>query len=198
MKYMILAAGQGTRLKPVTDKIPKSIVPLLNVPMIFYPHQYFCSGEIMVNAFHLEQTLRRTLEKHAKNFGAEIISDGNILRGSGGGLKNAEDFFKDVDHLTLVNADSVFLSDDPDFLKKAEEEHKKNNALATIVVIEDARVKSQGWGAIWTDNQNKFMIWVKNNPAETCLDTILSALLFYRIEYLLILQRGRVIFLMTF
>ncbi len=167
MKFMMLAAGRGARLKPITEKIPKPAMPLLNVPMMFYPVQYLPpEAKIILNTFHLEDVLKKTLAKHAKNFGAEVISDGPALLGSGGGIKNAEAFLKGDGNFCVFNSDSIFLADNPGFVERAKEFHLKNKALATLVVIEDPRIESQGWGAIWEDKNGKVVALGKSRPPD--------------------------------
>lgn len=168
MKLMLLAAGLGTRLRPVTDKIPKPAVPLLTVPMIFYPFYHFNNlNQVVVNTFHLPDVLKNTLQKQSRNFSAQIISDGNQVLGTGGGIKNAENYLKGDDNFFVANSDSVFLPSKQDFMEQAKELHIKNKALATLVVIEDARVKTKNWGAVWVDKKDNILTVGKNKPSDS-------------------------------
>ena len=90
MKAMILAAGLGTRLKPLTDKIPKALIPLADKPLLYYLIQKLKrSGvdEIIINVHHHSEMICEYLKKNNK-FDIRIeISKENTLLDTGGGLK---------------------------------------------------------------------------------------------------------------
>jgi NDP-sugar pyrophosphorylase family protein len=110
MKAMILAAGYGTRLRPLTYAVPKPMVPICNRPLLGYAVERFISigvKEIVVNLHHLPHIIERYLtEEYGEavrfhfSFEAEILGTGGGVRKVRPVLENEEDFF-------LVNGDTI-------------------------------------------------------------------------------------------
>ena len=104
-RAMLLAAGLGTRLLPITEKTPKPLVPVLNVANILYGLFLLkrCGiEEVVLNLHHLPQAIEDYL-KDGKPWGMHIeYSREQLLLGTGGGLKKAEAFFN-KEPLVLVN-----------------------------------------------------------------------------------------------
>ena len=94
---MIFAAGLGTRLKPLTDRMPKALVPVNGIPMLQHVilklKQAGCT-EIVINIHHFGEQIISFLQAH-QNFGITIhISDEREeLLDTGGGIKKAIPFF---------------------------------------------------------------------------------------------------------
>lgn len=129
---MILAAGLGTRLRPLTSNIPKALVPVGNRPVLEKVIEYLkIQGvtDIVVNAHHHRRQIIKYL-KTIRHLGVriEVRVESKIL-GTGGGLKNTEDFW-DRDPFFLINAD--ILSDID--LAEAYNAHKKEGNLATLIL----------------------------------------------------------------
>ena len=75
MKAMILAAGLGRRLKPLTDSTPKSLVPLAGKPLLFYIIEKLIAAginQIIINVHHFAETIIKYVEQN-KKFGIEIV-----------------------------------------------------------------------------------------------------------------------------
>ncbi|HMS34373.1 MAG TPA: nucleotidyltransferase family protein [Ignavibacteria bacterium] len=132
MKAMILSAGFGTRLEHYTDKIPKALVPYRNIPMINHQIERLKkigAEEIVVNAHHHSNVI---LDYFAKNnFGENItvIIEEEIL-GTGGGILNAEDYFRDEEYFLVMNVD---IETDMD-LNQMILYHQSKKPFATIAV----------------------------------------------------------------
>lgn len=134
MKAMIFAAGLGTRLKPITDTMPKALVPLCGEPLL---HHLICklraSGydEIVVNVHHFADQIRQYLASH--DFGVRIcISDEtDLLRETGGGIRHARE---------LLCTDGPFLVHNVDILSDLDlgwfRSRMRPDALATLLVSE--------------------------------------------------------------
>jgi len=130
---MILAAGVGSRLDPLTRNVPKPMVPIVNRPVIEHIiDQLKTHGftEIMVNLHYLGDVIQAHLGDGSK-FGVKIhFSKEDALWGDAGSVKRCEKFFNDgsSEPFLVVGGDDI---SDTDF-SKIVKFHKKNKALATI------------------------------------------------------------------
>jgi mannose-1-phosphate guanylyltransferase len=132
MKAMILAAGFGTRLKPLTNMIPKPLVPIGNKPIVDRLIRYLKEHgirEVIVNAHHHHQQVVDHLDG-GRPFGIpiEIRVEPKIL-GTGGGIKNTEDFWGSEPFI-VINSDILTNID----LRKACEEHRRNANIVTLIL----------------------------------------------------------------
>ncbi len=132
MKAMILAAGMGERLRPLTNIYPKVLLPVVNVPMIdriIELLKIHGVREIIINAHHHYQKIVDYL-KEDNPFGIrmEIRIEKDIL-GTGGGIKNTQDFW-DKDPFIVINGDILADID----LGKVYKFHLKRNNLVTMVL----------------------------------------------------------------
>ncbi len=155
MNVMLLAAGLGTRLKPLTLKYPKPAVPLLNLPLGLYQFQYLKHIEIsklIVNTFHLPEKIR-ALYQNQPYYKNEIIfsNESEKILGGAGGLKKASSAMTSNEPILLMNADEVYFTKNKDFLKKALHQHIQNKNLATVVVIEHPEAGKK-FGALWAED----------------------------------------------
>ena len=134
MKAMILAAGQGTRLRPLTDHIPKPLVRFNGVPLLeIIIKRLFASGidEIVINIHHMAAQVLDFLEM--KNFydGRVLISDErDRLMDTGGGVLRARDLLYSDEPFLLHNVDVLTNLDISQLIKS----HKNEKALITIAV----------------------------------------------------------------
>jgi NDP-sugar pyrophosphorylase family protein len=136
---MILAAGLGTRLRPLTDDRPKALVEVAGHTLLeitIRRLQQFGIREVIVNLHHFADMVVEYLKKH-DNFGMRIeISREDVLLDTGGGLKKAAWFFLEDGH-----SDEPFLLHNVDVLstidfRRMAEFHQQNHALATLAVQE--------------------------------------------------------------
>lgn len=137
MKAMILAAGLGTRLRPLTDDKPKALVEVAGRAMLEIALCRLRSvgvREAIVNAHHFAGMLVDYLDAH-DHFGMNIeVSREMELLDTGGGLKKAAHFFADTpeEPFILHNVDVVSSID----LERMVRFHREQNALATLAVQE--------------------------------------------------------------
>lgn len=137
MRAMILAAGLGTRLRPLTDQLPKALVEVNRRTMLditLARLRTFGVTDVIVNAFHFPQLIEAYLIQHS-NFGMniEVIHEYTLLD-TGGGLKNAAHFFQQQ-----TNHEEPFILHNVDVLSTIDlhrmiEVHERNHALATLAV----------------------------------------------------------------
>ncbi len=143
MKAFILAAGLGTRLRPLTDHIPKPLIPVLNVPALFYTFFLLRQAgirEIICNIHHHAALVRNVIE--SGNFsGLKItFSEEPIILGTGGGLKKCEKLLGDDDFI-LVNSDIIT---DIDFTALVRH-HRDAGRSGTLALYETVEAESIGY-----------------------------------------------------
>lgn len=133
MKAMILAAGVGRRLRPLTEEIPKALLDVGGAPMIERVIRSLTSAgvtEVVVNLFHLGERIVEFLASKG-NFGLRIAYTQEAeLLDTGGGLKNAAWFFDDARPFFLHNVDVLSDIDLAGLLRF----HLEVGALATLAV----------------------------------------------------------------
>ncbi len=145
MKAMILAAGLGTRLRPLTDDRPKALVEIAGHTLLEITLARLRDvgiHEAIINVHHFADMILEYLEAH-ENFGMRIeISREEALLDTGGGLKKAAHFFlEDSAHKSepfiLLNVDVLSTID----LRRMVRFHTQNRALATLAVQDRETVR---------------------------------------------------------
>jgi NDP-sugar pyrophosphorylase family protein len=139
MKAMILAAGLGTRLRPLTDNRPKALVEVAGRTLLeitLARLRAFRVNEVIVNVHHFSDLVVAYLQAH-DNFGMRIeVSREDVLLDTGGGLKKAGWFFLEGsgrhEPFLLHNVDVISTID----LERMVQFHKQNTELATLAVQE--------------------------------------------------------------
>jgi len=131
-KAMILAAGYGTRLKPLTDTTPKPLLYVGKKPMIHYVLDFLKKNgieEVIINLHYLGNMIRENLGD-GKLFGLKInYTEEKEILGTGGGIKNAEHFLKNETFL-VVNTDILVKIDLEDSLNF----HYNKGGIVTLIL----------------------------------------------------------------
>lgn len=151
MKAMILAAGLGTRLRPLTDTVPKPLLPVAGLPLIAWNllllRQHGIT-EVIVNLHHLGDLIEREISDGSR-FGLRITySQEPVILGTGGGIKQAELFFGSEPFLVL-NGDTLLDLDLGALIRF----HQDRNPLATMVLRQDPDVEQ--WGVVELDGDRR-------------------------------------------
>jgi mannose-1-phosphate guanylyltransferase len=140
MKAMVLAAGLGTRLRPLTDDRPKALVEVAGRTLLeitLTRLRTFGIREVMINLHHFDEMVVAYLKAN-DNFGMRVeISREEVLLDTGGGLKKAGHFFLEAsshpdEPFILHNVDVISTID----LRRLAQFHIDNQALATLAVQE--------------------------------------------------------------
>jgi NDP-sugar pyrophosphorylase family protein len=133
MKAMILAAGLGTRLRPLTEHRPKALVELCGTPLLeIVTRKLIQAGvdQIIINVHHLAEMIVDYVRAN-KGFGIHIeFSHEPIILGTGGGLQKAAWFLAGDEPFIVHNVDILSWAD----LRAMVEVHKSRGALATLAV----------------------------------------------------------------
>jgi len=142
MKAMILAAGHGKRLRPLTDYVPKPLVPVLNVPMAVHTLAYLRTHgirQVVINLHHDGGMVRKALGDGAQ-FDVEIeYSEEQLLMGTAGAIKKAEPLLRS-DTFVVINSDVLTAAP----LGEIVAFHRRQRALATLVLREDEQAEKYG------------------------------------------------------
>ncbi|ABV85628.1 sugar phosphate nucleotidyltransferase [Shewanella pealeana] len=174
MKGMILAAGKGTRIKPISYAIPKPMVPILGKPVMESMIQLFAKhgiDKIVINTSHLAEIIESyfgdghhfnvqlSYSYEAKEVNGEYISQ---ALGSAGGMRKIQDFSGFFDETFVVVCGDAWIDLD---LKQAIEHHKSHGGLATIITREVASSEVSKYGVVVTDKHNQVTSF-QEKPAE--------------------------------
>lgn len=165
MKAMILAAGLGTRLRPVTDKLAKPAVPFLNIPLLYYPLNLLREAgvdSLVINThYHPEQIEALAHSIPGGGFKVDLSHEPGVPLGSGGGIWKAKDHLLGSGDFLVCNGDEVILPKERGVIGKFLDLHRKKNALATILVMHHPNVGTQ-FGGVWVDDQGNVKGFGKN------------------------------------
>jgi len=110
MKGFILAAGYGTRLRPITYTMPKPMVPLCNRPLIAWAVESFLAAgvrDLIVNLHHLPESLQRFLREEYDGRAEFHFSIEDEILGTGGGIRRVRPQLAGEEEFLLVNGDTV-------------------------------------------------------------------------------------------
>jgi NDP-sugar pyrophosphorylase family protein len=137
MRAMVLSAGYGTRLWPLTEDRTKPAIPILGKPLVGYVAEYlarFGVNEIIVNLHHRPESVREALG-NGSDFGVKLrYVEEPVILGTSGALDNAREFFE-TDTFVVINGKIITDID----LSAAFETHRKREALATLVLLPNFR-----------------------------------------------------------
>jgi aminoglycoside/choline kinase family phosphotransferase len=137
---MILAAGYGTRLAPITDHIPKPLLPVSGRPLLDLIIESFDAAgvrELAVNTHHLGEQISDHLHGRTDADRFTVFPEAEIL-GTGGALDGARDFLAASDLFLLHNGDVLCDVD----LTALAAEHRASGALATMLLVDWPQVNS--------------------------------------------------------
>ncbi|MFZ1519013.1 MAG: nucleotidyltransferase family protein [Ignavibacteriaceae bacterium] len=132
MQAMILAAGLGTRLKPITESIPKALVEVNGKTLLEIAIRKLIENDfrkIIINTHHFSNKVKEFLDRNT--YAAEIIisDESDLLLDTGGGLKHAQKYFDDSP-LLVHNVDIISNLD----LKEFYQYHLSDDSVASLVV----------------------------------------------------------------
>ena len=153
MKAMVLAAGLGTRLRPLTDRTPKPLLPVAGRPILLWNLLLLKRHgitDIIINLHHLGEQIVQVLGDGSR-FGMRVAySHEPTLLGTGGGIKQAAPFLKDGSFLVL-NGDTLSACDLTGLLSA----HRAGGALVTLALREDP--EAARWGPVTVDANSRIL-----------------------------------------
>lgn len=158
MKAMILAAGYGTRLRPVTYTLPKPLVPLCNRPLIGWAVETLLAagiGDLIVNVHHLAEAIEGHLRAHYLARAEIAFSFEQEILGTGGGVRRVRPLLEHETEFLLVNGDTVQFPPYRELIEARREEdslasltlrHPPANDKFTPVYLDDGFITGFGKG----------------------------------------------------
>jgi mannose-1-phosphate guanylyltransferase len=183
MKAMILAAGKGTRVRPITYTIPKPMIPILQKPVMEFLVELLRKhgfDQIMVNVSHLADEIENYF-RDGQRFGVQLsysfegsIEDGKLLGkavGSAGGMKKIQDFYPFFDDTFIVLCGDALIDLD---LTAAVQQHKEKGALATIIMKSVPRNAVSSYGVVVTDDKGRIKAFQEKPAVEDALSTSIN------------------------
>ncbi|MFN6339910.1 MAG: sugar phosphate nucleotidyltransferase [Cyanobacteriota bacterium] len=166
MKAMILAAGKGTRVRPITHTTPKPMIPILQKPVMEFLLELLKEhgfDQIMVNVSHLAEEIENYF-RDGQRFGVHIaysfegrIEDGELIgeaMGSAGGIKRIQDFQPFFDDTFIVLCGDALIDLD---LTEAVRRHKAKGAMASLVTKRVPREQVSSYGVVVTDDDGRVL-----------------------------------------
>ncbi|MDR5637794.1 MULTISPECIES: sugar phosphate nucleotidyltransferase [unclassified Thermosynechococcus] len=178
MKAMILAAGKGTRVRPITYTIPKPMIPILQKPVMEFLVELLRQHgftEIMVNVSHLAHEIESYFQD-GQRFGVEIaysfegyIKDGELVGkalGSAGGIKRIQDFHPFFDDTFVVLCGDALIDLD---LTAAVAWHRQKGAIATVIMKTVPKEDVSSYGVVVTDKSDRIIAFQEKPSVEEAL-----------------------------
>ncbi|MFI5304571.1 MAG: NDP-sugar synthase [Nitrospiria bacterium] len=157
MKALVLAAGLGTRLLPLTQTNPKPLIPVNGKPLITYTLRYlkhYGISDIYINLHHLGEKIKNALG-NGSSYGVKLTySEEPIILGTGGAMKKLEKAFGTSPFLA-INSD--VLTDFP--LSHLIKFHQQHGGLASLVLRED--FEADRFGPIEIDSSGRIRTILK-------------------------------------
>ncbi|MBW4633134.1 MAG: NDP-sugar synthase [Iphinoe sp. HA4291-MV1] len=180
MKAMILAAGKGTRVQPITYTMPKPMMPILQKPVMEFLLELLRQhgfDQIMVNVSHLAEEIESYF-RDGQRFGVQIAYsfEGRIIEGtlvgeavgSAGGMRKIQDFSPFFDDTFVVLCGDALIDLD---LTAAVKWHKSKGSLATIIMKSVPKEQVSSYGVVVTDGDGRVKAFQEKPKVEEALST---------------------------
>lgn len=162
LKAMVMAAGMGSRLEPITLMIPKPLIPVMNRPLMdIILTQLHSIGveEVISNTYYLANQIIDRYKNNNLGVKFNYVKE-TELSGTAGGVKKCQFFFDKDEDFIVMSGDILTTAD----IKKGIEIHKKSGAVATIGVKEIPHEYVSHFGVVVTDD-NGYITEFQEKPA---------------------------------
>jgi NDP-sugar pyrophosphorylase family protein len=158
MKAMIFAAGLGTRLRPLTDTMPKALVPVCGNPLLYHVITKLKAAgytELVINVHHFAEQIREYLATHDFGLPISISDETSELLETGGGIAHAKDLILPTGEPFLIHNVDILSNLDIAWFRS----QTRPEALSTLLVSEretsryllfDGEMRLVGWTNVAT------------------------------------------------
>ncbi len=183
MRAMILAAGLGTRLRPLTYVMPKPVAPVLNRPIVGWIAELLARHgfeDVVTNVSYLPEQIREVLGDGSA-FGLRITySEEPEPLGTAGGVGKVRDFLGETESFLIISGDALTDID----LSAMREAHEANVERGAIATLATKRVKdTTQFGVAITDDEGRIQgFQEKPEPAEALSDLANCGIYMFRRE----------------
>ncbi len=162
IKAMIMAAGVGSRLEPLTKLVPKPLVPIANKPVmdiLFENLSEIDIKDVICNTYYLAEQIISRYKNNDLGINFNYVKE-ETLSGTAGGVKKCQYFFDKDSSFVVLSADGLSNAD----LEHGVEVHKKSGAIATIGIKQIPMEEVQHFGVVVTDEKG-FITEFQEKPA---------------------------------
>lgn len=162
IKAMVMAAGMGSRLEPITLLFPKPLIPVMNRPLmdiILSQLHHIGVDEVISNTYYLADQIIDRYQKNNIGIKFSHIKE-TALSGTAGGVKKCQFFFDEGEDFIVMSGDILTTAD----IKKGIQIHKQSGAIATIGVKQVAHELVSHFGVVVTDEKG-FITEFQEKPA---------------------------------
>ncbi len=183
MKAMILAAGKGTRVRPITHTTPKPMIPIMQKPVMEFLLELLRQhgfNQIMVNVSHLSEEIENYF-RDGQRFGVQIaysfegrIEDGELIGdalGSAGGLKRIQDFQPFFDDTFVVLCGDALINLD---LGEAVRRHKEKGAMASMITKRVPPDQVSSYGVVVSDPDGRVLSFQEKPSVEDAASDMIN------------------------
>jgi len=183
MKAMILGAGKGTRVRPLTNTIPKPLLPIMDVPvmeLIILKLKAHGINEIVINTSYLSEKIEKYFQDGSRlgveisySFEGEIVNgirQGKAI-GSAAGMKkiqNEKSFFDDT--FLVICGDAIIDVD----LSKAINMHKQHGGVSSLLLKEVPHEEVYKYGVVQLDKNNKIVSFQEKPTVEEANSNLIN------------------------
>lgn len=200
LKGMILAAGQGTRVRPLTKDMPKPMIPILGKPVMEYLIEHLARHgvrEIMVNVAHSYRKIEHYFSNGSRwgvdiGYSFEGVYDHGEIKpsplGSAGGMRRIQDFGGFFDQTTIVLCGDALIDLD---IGAALKEHKAKKAMVSIVTMAVPDNEVVNYGVVETDEEGRVLSFQeKPKPEEARSNLASTGIYFFEPEAIALIPPG--------
>jgi len=161
-KAMVMSAGMGSRLEPLTLSVPKPLIPVANKPVmdiLFENLKAVNIEDVICNTYYLADQIIERYKNNNHGINFNYIKE-ETLSGTAGGLKKCQHFFKEGETFIVLSADGLTNAD----FKKGIDSHIKSGAIATIGIKQIPHEDVSHFGVVVTD-ENGFIKEFQEKPS---------------------------------
>jgi NDP-sugar pyrophosphorylase family protein len=185
MKAVILAGGEGTRLYPLTYTRPKTLIPIIDRPMVDYTLDYFRDvvDEVIFAAGHMVDELRSYLDSIGEGSRVSVVTE-EVPLGTGGAVKNVKDLLDEP--FIVLNADIISSFNMAEFISFAE----KKGGMGSIALYPSDH--PEDYGVVELEEGQRIVQFVEKPSREDALSNLINAGAYYlKPEILELMEPGK-------